>query len=53
MSMEHLWNDTDKEILKYLAEDQSHCSYISPKIPHNLASDRSRSSAVTDRLLAS
>jgi len=53
MSTEHLWNDTDKEILKYLAENQSQCSYIPPKIPHNLVSDRRRSSAVTDRLLAS
>jgi uncharacterized RmlC-like cupin family protein len=53
MSMEHLWNDTDMEILKYLAENQSQCSYIPPQIPHNPASDRSRPSAVTDRRLAS
>lgn len=51
--MKHLWNDTLKETLKYLAENQSRCSYIPPQIPHKLAIDRTRSSAVTVRGLTS
>ena len=50
MSMEHWWNDTDREIPKYLAQNLSYC-YSLPQIPHGLTWDRTQPSAVRGQRL--